>query len=51
MQTLATYNFKGGVGRRLSDAYAGVFPRKTRLEEPVSRRAVKDSYVDPASGD
>ncbi len=44
-------NFKGGVGRRLSDAYAGVFPRKTRLEEPVSRRAVKDSYVDPASGD
>ncbi|MCA1635096.1 MAG: hypothetical protein LC802_15750, partial [Acidobacteria bacterium] len=44
-------NFKGGAGRRLSEAYAGVFSRKTRLDEPVSRRAVKDGYVDPASVD
>jgi HAE1 family hydrophobic/amphiphilic exporter-1 len=44
-------NFKGGVGRRLSEAYAGVASRKSGLEEPVARRAVKDGYSDPAAGD
>ncbi|HEU4596575.1 MAG TPA: efflux RND transporter permease subunit, partial [Pyrinomonadaceae bacterium] len=45
-------NFKGGVGRRLSEAYASVSSRKPALDEPVARRgAVKDSYSDPAAGD
>ena len=54
-------NFKGGAGRRLADAYAGVagiFSRKTKVAAPVSgqtRRAAtspaKDRYVDQASGD
>jgi HAE1 family hydrophobic/amphiphilic exporter-1 len=46
-------NFKGGIGRRVSEAYAGVFSsRKPRLDEPVARRAaVKDGYSDPAAGD
>jgi HAE1 family hydrophobic/amphiphilic exporter-1 len=46
-------NFKGGAGRRISEAYASAFSRKPRINEPVSRRAaaVKDGYVDPASGD
>jgi hydrophobic/amphiphilic exporter-1 (mainly G- bacteria), HAE1 family len=48
-------NFKGGAGRRLGEAYAGVyriFQRKPKVvSEPVVRRTTKDSYVDPASGD
>jgi HAE1 family hydrophobic/amphiphilic exporter-1 len=48
-------NFKGGAGRRLAEAYAGVyriFQRKPKVvSEPVVRRTTKDSYVDPASGD
>ncbi len=47
-------NFKGGAGRRISDAYSGVqgiFQRKPKVGEPVVRRTAKDRYVDPASGD
>ena len=47
-------NFKGGAGRRLSEAYAGLvglFSRKPKAGVPVSRQTVKDSYVDQASGD
>jgi HAE1 family hydrophobic/amphiphilic exporter-1 len=47
-------NFKGGAGRRLSEAYAGVtgiFARRTKVVRPVSGATVKDRYVDQASGD
>ena len=47
-------NFKGGAGRRISDAYsgiAGIFQRKPKVSEPVVHRTAKDRYVDPASGD
>ena len=47
-------NFKGGAGRRLSEAYAsatGIFSRKSKAHEPVVRQTVKDGYVDQASGD
>ncbi|HEX8475923.1 MAG TPA: efflux RND transporter permease subunit [Pyrinomonadaceae bacterium] len=47
-------NFKGGAGRRLSDAYSGfasAFSRKPKVNVPVSRRTAKDGYVDQASGD
>jgi HAE1 family hydrophobic/amphiphilic exporter-1 len=48
-------NFKGGAGRRLSEAYAGVrrtFSRKPKaVAAPPSGKTVKDRYVDQASGD
>jgi HAE1 family hydrophobic/amphiphilic exporter-1 len=47
-------NFKGGAGRRISDAYSGVygiFQRKPKINEPAVRQTAKDRYVDPASGD
>jgi hydrophobic/amphiphilic exporter-1 (mainly G- bacteria), HAE1 family len=47
-------NFKGGAGRRLSEAYAGVrraFSRKPKVAVPPSGKTVKDRYVDQASGD
>ena len=47
-------NFKGGAGRRLSEAYAGVrrsFSRKPEVAVPPSGKTAKDRYVDQASGD
>ncbi|HEX8097241.1 MAG TPA: efflux RND transporter permease subunit, partial [Pyrinomonadaceae bacterium] len=48
-------NFKGGTGRRIADAYAGVsarFSRKSKVKAgPVSGSTAKDRYVDQASGD
>jgi HAE1 family hydrophobic/amphiphilic exporter-1 len=47
-------NFKGGVGRRLSEAYAGVsrmFSRKPKVAVPPAGKTAKDRYVDQASGD
>jgi hypothetical protein len=47
-------NFKGGAGRRLSDAYAGVtgiFARRTKVARPDAATTAKDRYVDQASGD
>ncbi len=47
-------SFKGGTGRRLSEAYAGVrrmFSRKPKVAAPPSGKTVKDRYVDQASGD
>jgi HAE1 family hydrophobic/amphiphilic exporter-1 len=47
-------NFKGGAGRRLSEAYAGVsrvFTRKPKVAVPPSGKTAKDRYVDQASGD
>ncbi|MDQ3134227.1 MAG: efflux RND transporter permease subunit, partial [Acidobacteriota bacterium] len=48
-------NFKGGAGRRLSEAYAGVagiFSRKTKVARPApSSATMKDRYVDHTSGD
>ncbi len=47
-------NFKGGAGRRISEAYAGVrrtFSRKPKVATPPSGKTVKDRYVDQASGD
>jgi HAE1 family hydrophobic/amphiphilic exporter-1 len=47
-------NFKGGAGRRLSEAYAGVrraITRKPKVAVPPSGKTVKDRYVDQASGD
>ncbi|HKR01531.1 MAG TPA: efflux RND transporter permease subunit [Pyrinomonadaceae bacterium] len=46
--------FKGGAGRRFSEAYAGVrraFTRKPKVAVPPSGKVVKDRYVDQASGD
>ena len=48
-------NFKGGVGRRLSDAYASVAAFISRRPKPtggtLSRQKQKDRYADQASGD
>jgi HAE1 family hydrophobic/amphiphilic exporter-1 len=53
-------NFKGGAGRRFSDAYAGVaasFTRRRkvsarpRVAKPLARQAAKDGYADNVSGD
>jgi HAE1 family hydrophobic/amphiphilic exporter-1 len=47
-------NFKGGAGRRVSEAYAGVarmFSRKPKTATPPSGKTAKDRYVDQASGD
>ncbi|MDQ1611252.1 MAG: hydrophobic/amphiphilic exporter (mainly bacteria), family [Pyrinomonadaceae bacterium] len=58
-------NFKGGAGRRLSDAYAGVtatFKRRPKaanaagaarpkVARPLTRQAAKDGYADNVSGD
>ena len=47
-------NFKGGAGRRLSEAYSGVtaiFSRKSKVTGQVSGTTAKDRYVDQASGD
>jgi HAE1 family hydrophobic/amphiphilic exporter-1 len=47
-------NFKGGAGRRLSEAYAGVsrmFSRKPKVAAPPVGKTAKDRYVDQASGD
>jgi HAE1 family hydrophobic/amphiphilic exporter-1 len=51
-------NFKGGAGRRLSDAYAGVtgsFARRPKaaatpkVARPLTRQTAKDGYADNAS--
>ena len=47
-------NFKGGAGRRLSEAYAGVrraVTRKPKVAASPTGKATKDRYVDQASGD
>jgi HAE1 family hydrophobic/amphiphilic exporter-1 len=47
-------DFKGGAGRRLGEAYAGLaslFPRRAKVVKPVAHRTAKDKYVDQASGD
>ncbi|HEY0384577.1 MAG TPA: hypothetical protein VGC64_01135, partial [Pyrinomonadaceae bacterium] len=48
-------SLKTATGRRISKAYAGVaatiFPRRTKVDEPVSGKTAKDRYVDQASGD
>ncbi|HEX8634885.1 MAG TPA: efflux RND transporter permease subunit [Pyrinomonadaceae bacterium] len=52
-------NFKGGAGRRFSDAYAGVaatFARRpkvagAKVAKPLARQAAKDGYADNVSGD
>ncbi len=47
-------NVKDGVGRRVSEAYAGVsrmFSRKPEVAVPPSGNTAKDRYVDQASGD
>ncbi len=44
-------HFKGGVERRFSEAYAGVFARRAKVAETVPSTTTKDRYVDPASGD
>jgi hydrophobic/amphiphilic exporter-1 (mainly G- bacteria), HAE1 family len=47
-------NFKGGAGRRFSDAYAGVaatFSRRPKVAKPLTRQAAKDGYADNVSGD
>jgi HAE1 family hydrophobic/amphiphilic exporter-1 len=53
-------NFKGGAGRRLSDAYAAVaggFSRRpkssasSKVARPLSRQTAKDGYADNVSGD
>jgi len=47
-------NFKGGAGRRFSDAYAGVaatFTRRPKVVKPLTRQAAKDGYADNVSGD
>ncbi|MCA1566255.1 MAG: efflux RND transporter permease subunit [Acidobacteria bacterium] len=47
-------NFKGGAGRRFSDAYAGVaatFTRRPKVAKPLTRQAAKDGYADNVSGD
>ncbi|HEX8128407.1 MAG TPA: efflux RND transporter permease subunit [Pyrinomonadaceae bacterium] len=49
-------NFKGGAGRRFSEAYAGVFTRrqkvaKPQVAKPLARQAAKDGYADNVSGD
>jgi hydrophobic/amphiphilic exporter-1 (mainly G- bacteria), HAE1 family len=53
-------NFKGGAGRRLSDAYAGVagsFARRPKttatpkVARPLTRQTAKDGYADNVSGD
>ncbi len=52
-------NFKGGAGRRFSDAYAGVaatFTRRPkvarpRVAKPLARQTAKDGYADNVSGD
>jgi HAE1 family hydrophobic/amphiphilic exporter-1 len=47
-------NFKGGAGRRFSDAYAGAvagFSRRPKVAKPLTRQAAKDGYADNVSGD
>jgi HAE1 family hydrophobic/amphiphilic exporter-1 len=47
-------NIKNSVGRRVSEAYAGVsshFSRKPKVAVPTSGNTAKDRYVDQASGD
>jgi HAE1 family hydrophobic/amphiphilic exporter-1 len=52
-------NFKGGAGRRFSDAYAGVaatFARRPKVArpkvaKPLARQTAKDGYADNVSGD
>jgi HAE1 family hydrophobic/amphiphilic exporter-1 len=47
-------NFKGGAGRRFSDAYAGVaatFTRRPKVAKPLTRQTAKDGYADNVSGD
>ena len=55
-------NFKGGAGRRLSDAYAGVsgvFSRRRpetaipppKVARPLTQQTAKDGYADNVSGD
>ncbi|HJR06807.1 MAG TPA: efflux RND transporter permease subunit [Pyrinomonadaceae bacterium] len=54
-------NFKGGAGRRISDAYAGVTGSLSRrrpkvaptpkVARPLTRQAAKDGYADNVSGD
>ncbi|HLM55450.1 MAG TPA: efflux RND transporter permease subunit, partial [Pyrinomonadaceae bacterium] len=50
-------DFTGGIGRRVSEAYASATssfrrrPRPTPTPGAVSRRTRKDGYTDPAAGD
>jgi HAE1 family hydrophobic/amphiphilic exporter-1 len=54
-------NFKGGAGRRISEAYAGVlgsFSRRRpkvaptpKVARPLTRQTAKDGYADNVSGD
>jgi len=47
-------NFKGGAGRRFSDAYAAAtatFTRRPKVAKPLTRQAAKDGYADNVSGD
>jgi HAE1 family hydrophobic/amphiphilic exporter-1 len=47
-------NFKGGAGRRFSDAYAGAagaFTRRPKVAKPLARQTAKDGYADNVSGD
>jgi hypothetical protein len=52
-------NFKGGAGRRFSDAYAratATFTRRPKVigakaAKPLARQAAKDGYADNVSGD
>jgi HAE1 family hydrophobic/amphiphilic exporter-1 len=47
-------NFKGGAGRRFSDAYAGAagaFTRRPKVAKPLTRQTAKDGYADNVSGD
>jgi hypothetical protein len=54
-------NFKGGAGRRLADAYAGVAASLSRrrpkaapqpkVARPLTRQTAKDGYADNVSGD
>ncbi len=44
-------NFKGGLGRRLSEIRAGFSRRKPKVAPPPTGTTAKDRYVDQASGD
>jgi len=47
-------NFKGGAGRRFSDASAAAtatLTRRPKVAKPLTRQAAKDGYADNVSGD
>jgi HAE1 family hydrophobic/amphiphilic exporter-1 len=47
-------NFKGGAGRRFSNAYAraaATLTRRPKVAKPLARQAAKDGYADNVSGD